>query len=128
MIASLHAEVSCDVDILVAHDKIDLIEKCLYEKMGIMTVIHMDPIETNNELLNSLMNVVKDALIQIDVNLSLHDFRMVSGESHTNLIFDVVVPYELKLSNDELKQRIDSLIQQKYPNYYTVITFDREFH
>lgn len=128
MMASLHAEVSADQDIMVAHDKIDLIEKKLYEELHIMTVIHMDPIETDNEVLDNHRNLINEILQSIDPNLTMHDFRMVSGESHTNLIFDVVVPYEFKQSNSQLKKQIDEILHKKNPNLYTVITFDTMYY
>lgn len=128
MMASLHAEVSADQDIMVAHDKIDLIEKKLYEELHIMTVIHMDPIETDNEVLDNHRNLINEILQSIDPNLTMHDFRMVSGESHTNLIFDVVVPYEFKQSNSQLKKQIDQILHEKNPNLYTVITFDTMYY
>lgn len=128
MIASLHAEVSCHEDILKAHDQIDLIEKELYERLHIMTVIHMDPIETDNEMLNELKFMCQKLLQDIHMDLSLHDFRMVCGESHTNLIFDVLVPFSVKMSYDEIKKALDNKLHQEYPNYYTVITFDSTFY
>lgn len=128
MMASLHAEVSADQNILAAHDKIDLIEKKLYEDLHIMTVIHMDPIETNNEVLKSHRDLIHEILNSIDENLSMHDFRMVSGDSHTNLIFDVVVPYEFKQTNTQLKKKIDEILHEKNPNLYTVITFDTMYY
>ncbi len=128
MMASLHAEVSAGQNIMVAHDKIDLIEKKLYEELHIMTVIHMDPIETDNAVLESHRELIVGILNSIDSNLSMHDFRMVSGDSHTNLIFDVVVPYDFKESGSQLKKRIDDLLHEKHPNLYTVITFDTMFY
>ena len=128
MMASLHAEVSSDQDILVAHDKIDLIEKKIYEDLHIMTVIHMDPIETNNEVLNRNQDLIRTILDGIDENLSMHDFRMVSGDSHTNLIFDIVVPYGFKLSNNQIKKEIDKQLHENNPNLYTVITFDTKYY
>lgn len=127
MIASLHAEVSCEENILKAHDQIDLIEKELYERLHIMTVIHMDPIETNNEVLNELKSVCVGILKEIHSELSLHDFRMVSGDTHTNLIFDVLVPYSVNMKNKDIKDKLDDLLHKDYPNYYTVITFDNDF-
>lgn len=127
MIASLHAEVSCEEDILKAHDQIDLIEKELYERLHIMTVIHMDPIETNNEVLNELKGVCVTILHEIHPELSLHDFRMVSGDSHTNLIFDVLVPFSVRMKNKDIKEKLDEKLHKDYPSYYTVITFDNDY-
>lgn len=128
VMASLHAEVDSKVDILEAHDQIDSIERELGEKLHIMTSIHMDPIETSNEALNEMRVFVLNVLSQIDERITMHDFRMVCGESHTNLIFDIVIPYELVKKKEELKAKIDEKINEVFPNYYTVITFDTDFN
>ena len=127
MLASAHVEVSADCDIIHSHDQIDNIEREIYEQLGISIVIHMDPIEVNNETIRSLHDFVKDILKEVNETLSMHDFRVVVGETHTNLIFDVEVPFEIKETNEELKNKIDDKIKEHYPSYYTVITFDRSF-
>lgn len=87
--------------------------------------IHMDPIEVNDMLTNKCKKLVNNIIHSIDSSLDLHDFRIVSGESHTNLIFDLVVPFECKYSNEELKQKIDMQLSKENINYYTVIVFDK---
>jgi len=121
-IASAHAEVPADADILLVHDEIDLIERRIMEKMGVMMTIHIDPIETNDENIIKLKQMISDAVRNVSEELKIHDFRAVTGDSHTNLIFDVVVPHSVKMSDEEIKAAIDSRLGE---NYYTVIVFDR---
>ena len=122
--ASAHAEIPADCDILKVHDEIDNIEHQIKTDMGVHLTIHMDPVETNNEYVMSLKRDVAEIISSIDKELSFHDFRVVSGETHTNLIFDVVVPNKYKLSDEEIKERIDSSLDD---NFFTVIEFDRKF-
>ena len=89
--ASIHAEVPRDVDIEVSHDIIDRIEHEVGEKLGILLVIHMDPIDINNAYVNALREQTDGVLRQIDGQLTMHDFRVVDGKHQINLIFDVVV-------------------------------------
>ena len=124
-IISFHAEVPYDVDILKAHDVIDRLERKIQEKYNCVVTIHMDPIEVNDMLTNKCKKLVNNIIHSIDSSLDLHDFRIVSGESHTNLIFDLVVPFECKYSNEELKQKIDMQLSKENINYYTVIVFDK---
>lgn len=126
--ASLHAEVPADVDILVSHDLIDRIEKDVRREMGIELVIHMDPIVTNDERVNDMR--IKTAAIVHDINseLSIHDFRMVDGPSHTNLIFDVLCPYSVEMSDEQLCKSIQDAVRKEIGrHHYTVITIDRDY-
>ncbi len=93
VVVSLHAEVPADVDILVSHDLIDRIEKEIQEKYRAVTCIHMDPVDTADERITNLRVLTETVLGDIDRRLSLHDFRVVFGATHTNLIFDVVIPF-----------------------------------
>ena len=99
--ASVHAEVPNNVDIETSHEIIDRIEKDAFRSLGIFLVIHMDPIELDNELLNSAKLKVNGVVKKIDESLSIHDFRMVDGKEQINLIFDLVVP----TSYDEQKRK-----------------------
>ena len=125
--ASLHAEVSARGDILKSHDVIDLCERELQEKLGILVVIHMDPIEVDNEQVNCLKSMVVSIIGKINPALSLHDFRIVSGESHTNLIFDVVVPFSLMKEAEAIKQNIQEKVWEYNENYYCVINIDNAY-
>ena len=100
-------------------------EKQLYTDAGIHATIHMDPIETRDPVVNELREQVGEILTSIDERLHMHDFRMVPGVTHSNLIFDVVVPFELKTDHAELKQQIDARVREINPDFCTVITFDR---
>ncbi|MBO5036475.1 MAG: cation transporter [Clostridia bacterium] len=124
---SLHAEISEEADLLQMHDLIDNIERKLREKLHCDAVIHMDPIavhdETVSEVRESVLKIVKD----IDSNLSIHDFRMVKGQSHTNLIFDVVIPFEIKNDEKAIKEKISSQIKNINENYYAVINVDNSY-
>ena len=124
---SLHAEVPCDADMLTTHDMIDNIEKELRERMGCDAVIHMDPIATNDELTNSVREKVAALVTCIDSELTIHDFRMVTGPTHTNVIFDVVVPYGFKKSDDEIRKNIETIVKSIDENYFSVVNIDRSY-
>ncbi len=109
------------------HDKIDLIERELEEKLGCEATIHMDPIETNNETVSRLRDEVSAIAKEINPALTIHDFRMVNGRTHTNLIFDVVVPMDVRIPDREVTERITARIQEKYQNFYTVIHVDKSY-
>lgn len=122
--ATVHTEISSDDDIIKIHDTIDMIEKKVKDKFGIELVIHMDPIVTNNETVNKYYEMVHKVIKDIDSALNMHDFRVVEGNTHTNLIFDVVVPFGFRLSEKELIEKINSDIKKINENYYLVITVD----
>ena len=124
--ASIHVEVDGAADIFDTHDAIDRMEKQLYTDAGIHATIHMDPIETRDPVVNELRERVGGILSGIDERLHMHDFRMVPGKTHTNLIFDVVVPFEVKTDQADLKREIDDRVRAIDPAFCTVITFDRE--
>lgn len=124
---SLHAEVPSDVDMLHLHDTIDLIEKDIKERLGLDISIHMDPILVGDEMTDRLKEVTAAILSGISGELSFHDFRIVTGPTHTNLIFDIVLPFDFELTEYELKDRFDALLNQEHPECFTVITFDRSY-
>ncbi len=126
--ASVHVEVPQDINIVKCHEQIDLCEKIINEKLGILLVIHMDPIDTNNELVGIAKEKMCNVLTEIDTNLTLHDFRMTpSGEKQTNLIFDVVVPSNIKIPEKELRKRIEDGALNVDKTFKCVITFDNDF-
>jgi len=92
---------------------------------GIEATIHMDPIVTDDARVNELRTRTQEAVRAVDPTLDIHDFRFVEGETHSNLIFDVRVPFELKLSDRDLRDRIDNEISRIDPSFFTVITLDR---
>ena len=127
LFVSVHVEVDYRRDIFESHDMIDNIEKEIKEEMGIETVVHMDPIKVDDELTNELRAMVKAVLEQMDPRLSFHDFRVVPGTTHTNLIFDVVVPFGLSVSDEELMKQITERIHDRRCDCFAVITFDRAY-
>lgn len=126
IIASLHVEVDGSADVFKTHDAIDNMEKQLSNELGIRTTIHMDPIVTGDEEVASTRAWVLETVQSIDPSWDIHDFRFVRGETHTNLIFDLVVPFECKLSPREITDRVEQTIRSIDQHYFTVITVDRE--
>ena len=124
---SAHAEVSANTDIMESHDLMDVIERDIHAEMGLNITLHMDPIVTDDERVNEAKALAEEAAKEIDEALTLHDFRMVSGPHHTNLIFDVVVPFSVKLSDREITDQIGAKIAQRKNNYYAVVTVDRSY-
>ena len=124
--ATVHAEVPANRDILVSHDIIDNIEREVGHEMNLNLVIHMDPVVTDDERLNQLHAQVQQIVVGIDSNLSMHDFRAVFGPTHTNLVFDVVVPPGFSLSDSELSRRIEQQVQT-LGSYFCVITVDHNY-
>ena len=127
MMISLHAEVSADGDLLQLHDVIDNAEHRLKKELGCMAVIHMDPIITNDAHTDALRMAVAEKVKTIDPRLTIHDFRTVPGSTHTNLIFDVVVPYDVKLTADEVRRRIGALVKELDENYFAVVQVDNSY-
>lgn len=127
MMISLHAEVPADGDLLQLHDVIDNAEHRLKKELGCMAVIHMDPIITNDAHTDALRMAVAEKVKAIDPRLTIHDFRTVSGPTHTNLIFDVVVPYDVKLTADEVRRRIGALVKELDENYFAVVQVDNSY-
>ncbi len=124
---SLHAEVPANGNILDIHDEIDNLERTLESKLGCSAVIHMDPIETDSENVRVLKALSEKVCNEIYEGMKLHDFRIVEGNSHTNLIFDVVVPHSFRLSDSEIKAQIDEKIKAHDQTLFTVITVDKDF-
>lgn len=122
--ASVHAEMSAAEDVLICHDIIDDIERDALSTLRVHLVMHYDPIVTDDAELNRMRELVQQAVSNIDAALSIHDFRMVRGPQHTNLIFDLAVPYRMAGRKAELKAAIDRRVQFEDSRYYTVITFD----
>lgn len=126
-IVSLHAEVSADSDIMMIHDVIDNIEKELQTKMGCDVTIHMDPIVTNDAHVTEMKENVLEIVKNIDIRMTIHDFRMVEGPSHTNLLFDVVAPFDLKMPDEELEKEVFAKAQETFgTHYFTVIKVDKK--
>ncbi len=121
-----HVEVPQDVEITKSHDVIDNIEHDFWNEMHVRITIHMDPVDTKNEKLAELKLRAQNALVNLDEGLSLHDFRIVSGQTHTNMIFDVVIPYDNKLSLDDVKNAMKREFANDPVKYFFVIDVDRK--
>lgn len=128
MMMSLHAEVPSDGSVLELHDLIDNIERELKEKFHCEAVVHMDPIETHDQKTAELKEKTEKILKEIDPEIKMHDFRIVTGPTHTNVIFDAVVPFKYKLSDAELKKQLSEGISERCgENYYAVINIDKAY-
>ena len=126
-IGSAHAEVDAKMNILKIHDIIDQAEREVGDTLHVMMTLHMDPIEYDNPITNAYFEDLKRILSQIDPAITVHDFRTVRGDEHTNLVFDLVIPYGFHLEDEQIKVEIDHHFE-KYPNkIYTVITFDHPY-
>ena len=126
-LCSFHAEVPQDADILDAHDAIDHIEREIKEKFGIETTVHMDPIATADEKINQLRRQVADLARVGEPEMTIHDFRVVRGPTHTNVIFDAVVPHKCRLTDEEVLQRLRRAVSTLDPAYQAVIQIDRAY-
>ncbi len=127
VMVSLHAEVSGDGNIFDLHDAIDTAETELKEQLGCIATIHMDPIEADNTEVSQMRAAVAEKLKELDDVISIHDFRMVPGPTHTNLIFDAVVPADYKKSDEELAASIRQHIHQTWPDRYAVVNIDHSY-
>ena len=126
--ASIHAEVPNDCDVEFSHEIIDRIEREALRRFRLLLVIHMDPVETHNELVVKFKDMVADVLENIDSRLEFHDFRMVDGQARINLIFDLVVPWEYKQSvQGKLKARISDEVKKRDGRCECVITVENSF-
>ena len=124
-IASFHAEVDGKNDIYKLHDMIDNLEKEIKEQLGILCTVHMDPVVTDDETVNQLRALLETALQDCQLEVSVHDFRVVVGETHTNLIFDIVLPFECKISEHDAVDIIEKSVKNLKANCFCVITVDR---
>lgn len=125
--ASLHVEVPAEINIIDCHEKIDACEKQLFEELNMEVVIHMDPIVTKDSVTAETRAKIERAITKIHPNLTLHDFRMVDGNEQINLIFDVVAPIGITLSDKEIKDAVQRTCNRLDIRYKTVITIDRDY-
>ena len=125
IIVSFHAEVDGNGDIFLLHDTIDNVEKRLSDELGIMCTIHLDPILKDDPITEEYKARLFEVITDIEENISIHDFRVVVGNTHTNLIFDVVLPFDARLGPQEIKEVITKRVSEKMENCFCVITVDR---
>ena len=125
-VISLHAEVPAEGNVLELHDIIDNLEHSLSKELGCVATIHMDPVVTSDPRVDELRYAVTDILASIDERITMHDFRVVFGPSHTNLIFDIVLPFDYPTAEEDVVNDIDSRVKSKLgPTHFTVIQVDR---
>ena len=128
MFASAHVEVPSDSDIMACHDTIDRIERDIKKKFAINIVLHMDPIVVDDEHINALREKVGELIKEVDPRFTMHDFRMVEGPTHANLIFDLVVPHKYPFTKGQIKELISDKISTGIgENYYAVMTIENSF-
>ena len=126
-IVSFHAEVSADEDINIAHEEVDKLERDMHETFGCIVTVHLDPIVMNDPLVNEMHELAKTAVKTVDPSFSLHDFRMTVGDTNLNLIFDLVVPTDCKLSAKEAENAVIQEITSKRDNCFCVIRVEHPF-
>ena len=124
---TLHVEVDCNDNIMATHDAMDRIERAVLGKYHILTTIHMDPIDSSDVLTNELKEIVIDVVKEINDEYSIHDFRIVSGPTHTNLIFDVLIPSNDQIKHSVLKEQINQRLKAIDPSYFTVMQIEHSF-
>ncbi len=128
LFASVHVEVPQDINIVECHEQIDLCEKEIFDNLGVALVIHMDPMDVNNEEVAFIRQQLSDGIKVINDELTLHDFRMTPmADTQTNLVFDVVIPQNFNLSEKELKEKISQIAKLINPAFCCVITVERDF-
>ena len=126
--ASAHAEVSSLDDIMDVHDVIDLAERDILNEYGLIISIHTDPIVTDDERINQLKEMTIKIVKEISEEMSIHDFRVVDGPTHTNLIFDLIAPHKFHLSNNEIIHTVEEKLSKIDERYFVVITIEHSFN
>lgn len=127
IIASAHAEVPCDADILEIHEVIDRVEKEINSKLNIVICIHMDPIAVNDENINRYKKIISEVIDEYDKDFKFHDFRIVEGKKQTNVIFDLVIPYKYEKTNDVILKELREKVKEKKKEINLVITIEHSY-
>lgn len=125
--ASVHVEMAAEDDVIESHDVIDNIERDFLKNDGLHMIVHFDPISTRDSLVTELRTWISEQIKHLDARLTIHDLRIVKGTTHTNVIFDCVVPHDMEIGEKEIKRFAANIVAEKYPNYYTVVTIDRSY-
>lgn len=125
--ASAHVEMPAEQDVLVSHDTLDTIERQLWEQDGLRITLHLDPILRDDPGIKTLYGWLQVHIRRIDPNLSMHDLRVVPGPQHTHVIFDVVKPYGVELSDEELRRDVEIVVAERVPNATCSITIDHGY-
>ena len=127
IIASAHAEVPCDADILEVHEVIDRVEKEINSKLNIVICIHMDPIAVNDENINRYKKIISEVIEEYDKDFKFHDFRIVEGKNQTNVIFDLVIPHKYEKTNDVILKELREKVKEKKKEINLVITIEHSY-
>lgn len=125
--ASVHVEIPAEQNVLVAHDMIDNIEKDFKDNDNLLMTIHYDPIVTSDPLVNQLREVVSEAAREMDASFKVHDLRIVPGQTHTNVVFDCVVPNRTTWDKEEIKRRLNAAVKDIDKKFFCVITVEHEY-
>ena len=126
-IVSFHAEVPSDSDINLAHEEVDQLERDMHEKFGCIVTVHLDPIVVNDQRVNELRSLALCCAQEVHNGFTIHDFRTTVGEKHVNLIFDLLVPSDCKMSMDEAAKAVEHNVRVKHPDYFCVIRAEHPF-
>ena len=126
-IVSFHAEVPADSDINIAHEEVDQMERDMHEAFGCIVTVHLDPVVTNDPFVDEMRNLAAEAAKAVDETFSIHDFRMTDGQTHINLIFDVVVPLNDKTPHEELQNIILTKLREINPLFNIVIKIEHSY-
>lgn len=127
LIVSFHAEVPSDSNFCYAHDVVDCIERDMHDKFGCIVTIHIDPIDVNDERVNEMRKLAEDTAKEVDPSFTIHDFRMTYGGKHYNMIFDLSIPTDSKLDDDEAAKLVAERIKEKNPDCFAVIKAEHPF-
>ena len=125
--ASIHIEVDAAVDVMLSHDLVDNIEHEIAEKLNIIVTAHLDPVDLTAPHRAEIMKIINKTIAPMEGVLNMHDLRMVSGPTHTNVIFDIVLDQNCRISEEEIKSEIEKAIHEYYPNFFTVVDFDKNY-
>ncbi len=125
--ASLHVEMAASQDVLASHDVIDQIERRFLEQEGLHVIIHYDPIVTDNNEVGEAREYLAKQVKRLDPRLTIHDLRVVPGETHTNLIFDLVVPHGFEMPECRLKSEVQAMAQSKNPKWQCIVTLENSY-
>lgn len=127
LIVSFHAEVSSDADINIAHEEVDKMERDMHDAFGCIVTVHLDPIVVNDPEVNELRTLCETVAAEVDPSFTIHDFRMTKGDSHVNLIFDLLIPVDAKMSAKEAEKTVSERITARRPDSACVIKVENPF-
>lgn len=127
IIASAHAEVPCNIDVMELHDVIDNTEKLISKKLNIIICIHMDPVIIDDERIDNYKDFMRNIINEYDESFSFHDFRVVEGPTHTNFIFDLVIPHSYEKDNNTILNDIKAKVKETRPDIFLVVTVEHSF-